>query len=127
MNFVSVLKKIGRVAVGVEKIALPLAATLLPQYAPALNKIDGWVNRFTAMVVAAEDSIPQDGSGALKSSAVIADFETGLDFTNSILATRGKMLEYDKAELQGAINDFASGYNRLAKVKQSFKEVDLPK
>lgn len=125
-NFFSILKKIGSAALGVEKVAAPIAEAVFPQFAPAVSMLDGWVNRVQGAVVSVEAN-PVMTDGTVKSNAVIADFETGLDLTNSVLAMRGKQLSYDKAALQDAINSFVAGYNALAKVKASFQEVDIPK
>ena len=125
MSFWSALKKVGTIALGIERVAGPIAAALYPPVAPAIGMLDTWVQRVTNTIVTVEQNSPIDGQGQVKSLAVIADFEAGLDFTNSILAARHKRLDYDKQELQNAINGFVAGYNALAKVKASFKEVDL--
>ncbi len=127
MSFFGVLKKIGKVSLGVEQVAAPIASIMFPASAPVFKMIDSWATKVHDTVVTVEANMPMDGAGKLKSDAVIADFEAGLDLTNSFLASKGKMLDYDHAELQNAINSFVAGYNSLAKVKQSFKEVDLPK
>lgn len=127
MSFFGGLKKVGKVLLGIEHVAAPIVSVLLPASAPIFGMIDSWVSRLHSAVVTVEANLPMDGQGKLKSDAVIADFEAGLDVTNGFLANKGKMLDYDKDELQNAINSFVAGYNSLAKVKTSFREVDLPK
>jgi len=126
-SFFSILKKVGSVAFGVERVAAPVASTVFPQFAPAIAQLDGWVNRLHSAILTLESENPVDGQGQIKAAAVIADFEAGLDITNAVLALRGKTLVYDKKELEAAISDFVSAYNHLAKLKASFHEADLPK
>lgn len=127
MSFWSVLKKVGTVAANVEHVAAPIASVLFPQFAPVIGQLDGWVARIHTNILTLEQNNPVDGQGKLKQGAVIADFEAGLDMYQTIAAARGKMLTYDKGKLESAISHFAQGYNDLADVKKSFKEVDLPK
>ena len=127
MSFWTALKKFGAVAANVEHVAAPIASVLFPQFAPVIGQLDGWVARIHTNILTLEQNNPVDGQGKLKSDAVIADFNAGLDITQTYLATKGKMLTYDKDKLQSAIAHFAQGYNDLAEVKKSFKEVDLPK
>lgn len=120
MSFWDKLRKVGRAVVTVEHAVAPIASAFFPQFAA----VDAIVTRVQGAIITAEANIPQDGQGALKAQAVIGDFEAGLDIAQSIAAARGKRLEYDKAALQEAINGFVAGYNGMAKVKASFKEVD---
>ncbi len=127
MSFWDVLKKVGRAVAGIEHTVAPIVEMALPQFAPEIAMLDGWVNRVHSAVITVEHNLPGDGQGGIKQNAVIADFEAGIDITNAVLAQRGKMLQYDNGALQTAINSFVAAYNALATVKQSFKEVDLPK
>lgn len=125
MSFKSIIKSIDGTLLGIEHVAAPIAEGLFPQFAAPIAALDNIFSRVPSTIITLESSV-SDGQGQLKAQAVIADFETGLDFTNSILAMRSKMLDYDHVELQNAINSLVAGYNSLAKVKASFKKIDIP-
>lgn len=121
MSFLGILKNIGKGFLVAEQIAMPIAQTMLPQFAPVLGRIDNLVQRTQAAIITVEQNNPADGQGGVKQEAVIADFQAGLDEMQSILALSGKKLTYDEGELKSAINDQTSAYNHFAKVKASFK------
>jgi hypothetical protein len=124
-SFFDVLKKIGSIAFGIEKVAVPIASALDPAFAPALSALDAFVTKIHNSVVTVEASAPSTASSSDKQNAVINDFESGLAFAQQILALEGKSLTYDPAALNTAINSIVAGYNSLAAVKQSFKIVPL--
>lgn len=126
-SFFQVLKKIGNIALGAEHVAAPIAEVLLPPFAPAIESLDSWVNRIHSSIVTIEANNPVEGQGQLKSAAVVADFKAGLDIANQVLAPAGKQVWFDESEMQNAINAFVTGYNSLAKVKQTMASVDIPK
>jgi hypothetical protein len=126
MNFFSVLKKIGQVALGIEHVAVPLVEIADPTTIPALSRLDNWVNRISAGVVTVEAQVAQAKAGGLKSASVVADVQNGLADLNSGLALVGKTVQYDPAELQKVVDAFAAAYNQAATFKQGWKIVDLP-
>lgn len=125
MSFLSVLKKIGTTALGIEHSIAPVLR-LIPGVGSVVAVVDDLVTKVQTAIVTVEHSIP-DGGGPLKLDAVTKDFEATLDLTKSILALRGETVEYDKVEFQAAVADQVSFFNRMAKVKGSFKVVPLPK
>lgn len=126
MSFASIVKKVGSTLLGIEHGAAPIAEAILPQYAGAISQLDGWAVKIQNTITTLEQNPVLDGQGQVKSDAVIADFESGLDLTNAALAHTGQTMSYDKVELQNAINSLVAGYNSLAKVKASMKVVPLP-
>ena len=125
MSFLTVLKKVGSALVGVEHVVEPIAALAFPQFAAILGGLDKLFTSVPAAVVTVEANNPADGQGGLKSQAVIADFEAGLQVAQDLAALRKKKVVYDEAALQASINGFTDGWNNLAKVKASLHEVDL--
>jgi hypothetical protein len=124
-SFISILKKIEQIAIGIEHVAAPIAETLLPQFAPLIARVDGMFTNLQTAVATVEMNSPVDGQGALKAQAVTADFEAGLAFTQSVLAPSNLKLSYDEMALQEAIAAQVTAFNAMAKVKASFKVVPL--
>lgn len=122
MSFISIIKKIGTVGLGIEHLASPILAATVPGFAA----IDAIVQRVQAAILTIEATSPMDGQGKIKSDATVADFNAALDIAQQVAAARGKRLEYDAAALQAAINAQVEAYNNFAKLKASFHEVDLP-
>ena len=127
MSFLSVLKKVGTVFLGVEHVAVPLLSIADPALAPVLTQVDGWVTRTFSAVASAEATITTAQSGGLKSAAVQQDFLNGLATAQTALAVAGKTIQYDPALYQKVINDFTAAYNDAAAFKAGWKIVDLPK
>jgi hypothetical protein len=121
MSFLSILKKIGTVALGVEHAAAPFISVAYPGF----QALDSLFQRLASTVVTVEQNNPVDGAGALKAEAVKNDFAAGLQTTQDVLALTKKKLTYDDALLQQAIDAQVLAYNTMAKLKGSFKVVDL--
>jgi hypothetical protein len=126
MSFLSVLKKIGTVALGIEHVAVPIVALADPALAPFLTKLDGWLSRTQTAVQQAEVTFTDAKAGGLKQDAVIQDFENGLQTAQDALAVMGKTIQYDKAQYEKVIADFVTAYSDAAAFKASWKVVDLP-
>lgn len=127
MSFLSVVKRIGSVALGIERVVIPVLATADPMLAPVLSQIDGWVTRTFTAVASAENTVTAAKAGGLKSAAVQQDFVNGLETAQAALAVAGKTIQYDPALYQKVINDFAAAYNDAAAFKAGWKIIDLPK
>lgn len=125
-SFWGALKKIGSVLVGIEHMAAPIAAGILPQFSALILNLDSLVQKTQAAILTAEANHPTDGQGQLKQDAVIADFEAGLEVAQQMAALRKKTIVYDQQALKDSIAGFVAGYNNLAKVKTSMHEVDAP-
>lgn len=125
MSFLSILKRIGSVALNIEHTAVPIISALDPALAPLLGRIDGWVTRVQGAVLTVEANNPVDGQGQVKLQAVIADFEAGLSIANAIAGGHGKKIAYDQAKFNESVGHLVSFYNGMGEVKSSFKEVDL--
>ena len=125
MSFVSILKKIGSIAISVEHVVAPIAETLLPAFGTTIAAIDGIFQRLQATIATVEVSNPAAGQGVVKAQAVVADFEAGLSFTQDILALEGKKLVWDDTQLQAAISAQVAAYNAMAALKASFKVVPV--
>ncbi len=121
MSFISILKKIGSVAVGVEHVA---ASTGLLALVPGGAAIDAIFQIIPTSAAQVEALNPVDKQGAVKEQVVIRDFELGLTATREILEANGKTLTYDQAALKEAIAGQVAAYNAMAKVKASFRIVD---
>ncbi len=126
MSFLSVLKKIGSVALGIEHIAVPIISAADPAIAPFLAKLDGWLSRTQTAVQSAELTFTDAKAGGLKQAAVIQDFENGLQTAQDALAVMGKTIQYDKAQYEKVIADFVTAYSDAAAFKASWKVVDIP-
>jgi len=126
MSFLSVLKKIGSVAIGIEHIAVPIISAADPAIAPFLAKLDGWLARTQTAVQSAELTFTDAKAGGLKQSAVIQDFDNGLQAAQDALAVMGKTIQYDKALYEKVIADFVTAYSDAAQFKAAWKIVDLP-
>ncbi len=122
MSFLSILKKFGNTALGIEQAAEPFITTLIPASAGVFAVIDPIFARLKQAVVTVEANSPGT-PGNLKSDAVIADFEAALSVAQSIADARGETLQYDKLALQTAINSEVAALNAMALVKASFKFV----
>jgi crotonobetainyl-CoA:carnitine CoA-transferase CaiB-like acyl-CoA transferase len=122
MGFTSILKKVGSVLLGIEHVAEPIVESLFPASTPLFGVFD----RLSQAITTVEASITTPGSGPQKSAAVVADFNAGLQLTQSILALEGKALYYDPAALQTAIDAQVAAFNAFAAVKTSFKVVAQP-
>lgn len=125
MSFLGALKSIGHAIAGIEPTAVTILK-LFPVTAPAAGLIDGLFHTIQGAVVTAEAQSPV-GGGQIKSQAVIADFQAGLQVTQSVLALEHKTLTYDADKLQAVINAQVAALNAFAELKASFKIEDAPK
>lgn len=98
---------------------------VLPQTAPIWAILDPIIQRIPNAVVTAEATAPDGTLGSVKSDAVFADFESGLELTNSVLAAKGETLAYDKVALQAAINAQVEALKQMASVKASIHIVPI--
>ena len=126
MSFLSVLKKIGQVSIGIEHVAAPIISVADPALAPFITKLDGWLSRTQIAIQSAEATIVDAKAGGLKQAAVIQDFKNGLQTAQDALAVTGKTIQYDKAQYEKVIADFVAAYNDAAAFKATWKIVDLP-
>lgn len=127
MSFISILKTIGSVFLGIEHVAAPIAEALIPAAAPVIAEIDSIFSRLQSAITTVEAQSPVGTAGAVKSDVVTQDFNASLGVAQSVLAMAGKQLSYDTAALQTAINAQVAAYNAMAAVKASFKVIDVPK
>ena len=126
MSFLSVLKKIGSVALGIEHVAVPIVEGADPALIPVLSRIDTWINRTQSAIASAESTYTAAKSGGLKSAAVQQDFINGIDTAQQALAVIGKKMQYDPAQYQKVIDAFTAAYNQAAAFKAGWKIIDLP-
>lgn len=127
MSFLSVLKKIGQVAVGIEHVAVPVISVADPALAPYLTKLDGWIAKTQTAIQQAEITITQAKAGGMRQAAVIQDFENSLQTAQDALAVEGKTIQYNVDLYKKVIDDFVLAYNDAATFKATWKIVDLPK
>lgn len=127
MSFISILKKVGSVAIGIEHVAAPMLEAAVPGLAPVVATMDGVFQHLQNSIVSAEANNPVDAQGALKSAAVVADFQALVDTAQSMAQLKGEQLTYDPAALQKAINDNVTAFNSDAALKASFKLVPILK
>ncbi len=130
MSFLSILHKVGDVAIGVEHIAAPIATVLLPQFAGPISLVDSLFGRVQSSIQTVEIASPK-AAGEVKAAAVSKDFELALGVSDTIiapiLAAKGQMLTYDHAALAAAISAQVAAYNAFAIVKASVSIVPLVK
>lgn len=126
MNFFQVLKKVGTVLLGIEKVAVPIISAADPALAPILSKLDNWIGRTVNAVVTIEGSVTQAKAGGLKQAAVLQDFQLGIADAQSALAIVGKTIKYDEALYKKVIDDFALAFNDATVFKGTWQIVDLP-
>lgn len=124
-SVLSILKRVGTVALGVEHVLAPIAEVLVPTLAPEIAFVDAWVQKIQGKVQALEVQAPASGQGPSKLAATVADFREGIQFTQDILAMDGKALAWDQSVLEKAISDYVAALNGFAAVKSSFKIVPL--
>lgn len=121
MSFISILKKVGTILVGVEHIAAPIIGATFPALAGPIGLLDNIFQKLQNTIITVEHNNPISGNGQLKSDATINDFNAGLDLTQQILALRGEKLTYDAKLLQDIIIHQVAAYNSMAGLKASFK------
>lgn len=110
---------------GIERVAAPILAVAIPGSAPLIARLDAIVQKLQSSILTVEAETPIDSAGKLKSEIVIADFRAGLALTQSVLALKNQILEYDPVALQEAINAQVAAYNAVAKLRVSFKVVPI--
>lgn len=120
-NFLSILKTIGKDALAVEHIAVPVAEVLFPPAAPILSKLDNLAQGLQASIIKIEQAGPVYADSTVKAGAAVTDFEAGLAVTQSVLAMEGKKVTYDEPLLQAAIAAQVDAYNKFALLKASIK------
>ena len=121
MSFISILKQIGGIVIGAEHIVAPVAEAILPSLSGPIAALDGIFQRLQASIATAEVNNPASGQGSAKAPAVVADFERGLELTQTVLAIEKKKLVYDGAQLAAAITAQVAAFNAMAALKASFK------
>lgn len=126
MSFVSILKKVGSVLLGAEKIAEPIIDDLYPPAAPWLARLDNLTQTVQASVIQTEVASPA-GDPAAKSANVISDIDSYFSVMNAGLALAGKTVTDDPTLRQAAINATVAAFNADAAWKATFKITDLPK
>lgn len=126
MSFISILKKIGTVALGIEHVAAPILSATIPGAAGIFTIVDGFVSRIQSTIQTVEVNNPITAQGQAKAGAVIADFESGLELANAALALDKKVFVYDKVALQTAIDSQVAAFNAFAVLKASVHVVPLP-
>jgi len=127
VSFLSILKNVGTVALGIEHIAAPIISATVPGAGIILSRVDSIVSLVQSGIQRQEITNPATASGPDKALAVANDFEAGLAITNEVMATQGKTMVYDKVALKTAIDAQVAAYNAMAAVKASMRMVDLPK
>lgn len=131
MSFLSILKKVGSVALGIEHLAAPIVSALVPGSAGVFAVVDSITARVQNSITTQEFLSPTTGSGPQRAAAVVQDFENLLNLSDDviapILAARGEVLSYDHAALQTAIDAQVAAYNAFAALKASIKIVPLVK
>ncbi len=127
MSFISVLKKIGGVALGIEHFAEPFIKVAVPGSAGVFDILDPIFAQIPVSIAKNELGNPVDKQGALKEPQTVADFEAGLAGTQAILAATGKHLSWDDAKLKANIAQWVAAYNGAAELRASFHLVDIPK
>lgn len=100
----------------------PFVASLI-----ALAPGGGLANQIIHATVKIEATVTSPGFGDLKAQMFADDFDASLSVTQEVLAMQGKVMTYDKAQLDKARDSFVAGFNAIAAVKASFQIVELPK
>ena len=127
MSFITVLGKLGRIAVGLEPIAAKIGEVAFPQFGPEIGLFDNWLQHTLGSMAKAEVASP-NGGGPAKAAQTVDAFGTSdaIATIQELLATQKKLLTYDGAALQKAITDQTTAFNSWAQFKNTFKIVDKP-
>lgn len=125
-SFLSILKGIGHVFLGVEHVAAPIAEAIFPQFAVPIAAFDKFVTDTHTAIAVGEMQSPV-GGGAQKSQLAIDAFDASLATIQEVLASQGKIMQYDPAKLQAAINTAVANFQSWSDLKATFKIVDTPK
>ncbi len=107
--------------VGRDALALaPVAGVIIGMVNPAAGALfTGITGRLTSSILAAEQTIKEEKSGALRAQTVVSDFENALSLASEI---SGRQYTYDKVALQAAIDGQVAALNGFAALKSSLKE-----
>lgn len=124
-NFKSIIGNVLHFLAGAEPAIETGVKLIIPASAPFFALLDPIVAKFQHAVITVEATAPDGTAGSVKSDAVFADFEAGLELTNSILAAKGEKLDYDHVSLQAAINAQVEAFRQMAVVKASIRTVPL--
>ena len=120
MSFISVLRHIGSVVLGVEHIAEPIVEALFPASTPLFAIFD----RMAANIATIESQMPT-ASGTAKSAAVATAFDQDLQMVQAILQQTSQQLVYDPAAWQAANDAQVAAYNAYAALKATFKVLPM--
>jgi hypothetical protein len=127
VSFISILKQVGTVALGVEHLAAPIIAATVPGAGVVVSRLDNIFSRLQSTIQTVELTNPISAAGPAKAAAVATDFKASLALTQEVLALQGKSLTWDDTTLNEAISAQVAAFNAFAKVKASLQMVDLPK
>lgn len=122
MSFLSILKKVGKVALGVSQN--PIVDTALHAFVPGYARVDPLLEALQSNIITVEQNATLE-NGQLKSQAVSNEFNAYVHTFQESLALVGKKLTYDESLLQATIDAQVLVYNNFKKLKDSFKVVDL--
>ena len=125
MSFISIIGKIGKVALGIERAVVPIVETIDPAATPIIAAVDGLVGRIQGSITTAEANNPAEGQGAVKAAAVVADFQDVVGIVQEILAMESKAMTWDASALTAAITAQVAAYNAFSVLKSSIKIVPL--
>lgn len=119
-SFLGILKKIGGVAVAVEPFAVPLVSALVPGAAGPLAVLHN-------LVVKAEETFTQPGSGAQKKTFVVEQFNALMTMIQPILKEKaGIILTFDPQVVSESVDSIVTGLNASKKLYETFDVAKVP-
>lgn len=126
-NFKSIISGIWNGFVKAEPVIEGAAKALITGAAPVFALIDPIIGNLTNTIVTVEANAPEGTSGADKFAAVFADFKSGADLANAVLAADGKQLVYDPTSFAAGTNAFVEAMRQFAVLKASVRIESIPK
>ena len=120
-NFKSIISGIWHGILKTEPVVEGAAKVLLPASAPVFELIDPIIAKLQNTIITVEANAPEGTSGADKFAAVFADFKSGADLANAVLAGEGKQLVYDPASFTAGTNAFVEAMRQFAVLKASVR------
>lgn len=118
MNFLGIVKGIGKGLGAVAQVAEPAISLFNPPLGALVGKV-------RTMVINAEAQIPEDGKGVEKHASVVSGFNEQLAMAQGFLKLGGKQMTYDAALLDASIKAEADCMNSYAALARSVKVIDI--
>lgn len=125
MSFKTIFGDVLTTILGLQRIVAPIVSILVPGSGPAFAALDPLFRNLIQSITDAEAQSPESGTGPAKAQMVQDSFDDNLAFAQSIAATSGIVIVYDKDQLRIARDSQVAAFNAMALVKASLKMVPV--